>query len=124
LWWCACGRFSFELLGPEFQTFPPPKNLKIRKLLYSLNMEFSILQGYRDASCLFMEMLVKKDIASSSSTYYEPTKSDYCLCLAIHAPRKGIIEVWLVANFIFLPQKSSKAFTAILQLKYANYRMI
>ncbi|KAK2355279.1 hypothetical protein P8452_75435 [Trifolium repens] len=51
-------------------------------------------KGYRDASCLFMEMLVKKDIASSSSTYYEPTKSDYCLCLAIHAPRKGIIEIW------------------------------
>ncbi|KAK7317824.1 hypothetical protein RJT34_02386 [Clitoria ternatea] len=51
-------------------------------------------KGYRDASCLFMEMLVKKDIASSSSTYSEPMKSDYCLCLAIHAPRKGIIEIW------------------------------
>ncbi|XP_004516083.1 uncharacterized protein [Cicer arietinum] len=51
-------------------------------------------KGYRDASCLFMEMLVNKDTASSSSTYYEPTKSDYCLCLAIHAPRKGIIEIW------------------------------
>lgn len=51
------------------------------------------LQGYRDASCLFMEMLVNKDAAASSSRYYEPTKSDYCLCLAIHAPRKGIIEV-------------------------------
>ncbi|GAU35745.1 hypothetical protein TSUD_370110, partial [Trifolium subterraneum] len=51
-------------------------------------------KGYRDASCLFMEMLVNKDIASSSSTYYEPMKSDYCLCLAIHAPRKGIIEIW------------------------------
>ncbi|KAI5418256.1 hypothetical protein KIW84_042762 [Lathyrus oleraceus] len=49
---------------------------------------------YRDASCLFMEMLVNKDTASSSSTYYEPMKSDYCLCLAIHAPRKGIIEIW------------------------------
>ncbi|CAL5193371.1 unnamed protein product [Lathyrus oleraceus] len=51
-------------------------------------------KGYRDASCLFMEMLVNKDTASSSSTYYEPMKSDYCLCLAIHAPRKGIIEIW------------------------------
>ncbi|ONK69028.1 uncharacterized protein A4U43_C05F18530 [Asparagus officinalis] len=51
-------------------------------------------KGYRDASCLFMEMLVDKDKASSSSTFYEHTKSDYCLCLAIHAPRKGIIEVW------------------------------
>ncbi|KAB2616004.1 rab3 GTPase-activating protein non-catalytic subunit [Pyrus ussuriensis x Pyrus communis] len=51
-------------------------------------------KGYRDASCLFMEMLVKKDTAASSSRYYEPTKSDYCLCLAIHAPRKGIVEIW------------------------------
>lgn len=38
-------------------------------------------------------MLVSKDRASSSSSNYEYTKSDYCLCLAIHAPRKGIIEV-------------------------------
>nr|KYP42775.1 Rab3 GTPase-activating protein non-catalytic subunit [Cajanus cajan] len=51
-------------------------------------------KGYRDASCLFMEMLVNKDFASSSSSYSEPLKSDYCLCLAIHAPRKGIIEIW------------------------------
>ncbi|KAJ4726448.1 putative Rab3 gtpase-activating protein non-catalytic subunit [Melia azedarach] len=51
-------------------------------------------KGYRDASCVFMEMLVNKDNATSSSAYYEPVKSDYCLCLAIHAPRKGIIEVW------------------------------
>ncbi|EXB30039.1 hypothetical protein L484_003905 [Morus notabilis] len=49
-------------------------------------------KGYRDASCLFMEMLVNRDTAASSSNYYEPVKSDYCLCLAIHAPRKGIIE--------------------------------
>ncbi|KAK7405331.1 hypothetical protein VNO78_06562 [Psophocarpus tetragonolobus] len=51
-------------------------------------------KGYRDASCLFMEMLVNKDVASSSSSCSEPLKSDYCLCLAIHAPRKGIIEIW------------------------------
>ncbi|CAJ1978486.1 unnamed protein product [Sphenostylis stenocarpa] len=51
-------------------------------------------KGYRDASCLFMEMLVNNDVASSSSSYSEPLKSDYCLCLAIHAPRKGIIEIW------------------------------
>ncbi|KAL2944554.1 Rab3 GTPase-activating protein non-catalytic subunit [Bienertia sinuspersici] len=49
-------------------------------------------KGYRDAHCLFMEMLVEKDSASTS--YHEYKKSDYCLCLAIHAPRKGIIEVW------------------------------
>ncbi|XP_015954040.1 uncharacterized protein LOC107478416 [Arachis duranensis] len=51
-------------------------------------------KGYRDASCLFMEMLVNRDTTSSSSNHYEPVKSDYCLCLAIHAPRKGIIEIW------------------------------
>ncbi|KDP34770.1 hypothetical protein JCGZ_10550 [Jatropha curcas] len=51
-------------------------------------------KGYRDACCFFMEMLVKRDNAGASSSYYEPSKSDYCLCLAIHAPRKGIIEVW------------------------------
>ncbi|XP_008789377.2 rab3 GTPase-activating protein non-catalytic subunit [Phoenix dactylifera] len=50
-------------------------------------------KGYRDACCLFMEMLVSRDKASSS-TYHEHTKNDYCLCLAIHAPRKGIIEIW------------------------------
>eukprot|EP00262_Sarcandra_glabra_P016566 TRINITY_DN5440_c0_g1_i1.p1 TRINITY_DN5440_c0_g1~~TRINITY_DN5440_c0_g1_i1.p1 ORF type:complete len:101 (+),score=7.93 TRINITY_DN5440_c0_g1_i1:320-622(+) len=41
-----------------------------------------------------MEMLVAGDGASSSSAYREQLKGDYCLCLAIHAPRKGIIEVW------------------------------
>ncbi|KAG6471308.1 hypothetical protein ZIOFF_068749 [Zingiber officinale] len=51
-------------------------------------------KGYRDACCLFVETLVSKDRASSSSSNYEYTKGDYCLCLAIHAPRKGIIEIW------------------------------
>lgn len=51
-------------------------------------------KGYRDACCLFVEMRVSRDKASSSSASYEQTKSDYCLCLAIHAPRKGIIEIW------------------------------
>lgn len=51
-------------------------------------------KGYRDASCLFVEMLLNKDKESSSSMHLEHTKGDYCLCLAIHAPRKGIIEVW------------------------------
>lgn len=51
------------------------------------------MQGYRDASCLFVEMLVNKNTGASSSTYQGYVKSDYCLCLAIHAPRKGIVEV-------------------------------
>ena len=40
-----------------------------------------------------MEMLVNRDTASSSSIDYEPEKNDYCLCLAIHAPKMGIVEV-------------------------------
>lgn len=47
-----------------------------------------------------MEMLVNKD-AATSSAYYAPVKSDYCLCLAIHAPRKGIIEVYSSVFFSF-----------------------
>ena len=44
-----------------------------------------------------MEMLVNKD--SVSTSYHEHRKSDYSLCLAIHAPRKGIIEVPLCHLF-------------------------
>lgn len=51
-------------------------------------------KGYREASCLFMESLINKDKASTSSSYHVLRKHDYCLCLAIHAPRKGIIEIW------------------------------
>ncbi|KAI5662378.1 hypothetical protein M9H77_21701 [Catharanthus roseus] len=51
-------------------------------------------KGYRDASCLFVELLVNKDSTLKRSARYEFEKSDYCLCLAIHAPRKGIVEVW------------------------------
>ncbi|GMJ05318.1 hypothetical protein like AT3G14910 [Hibiscus trionum] len=51
-------------------------------------------KGYRDANCFFMEMLVNRDDKHPSSSHHSPGKSDYCLCLAIHAPRKGVIEVW------------------------------
>ncbi|EPS61151.1 hypothetical protein M569_13648, partial [Genlisea aurea] len=47
-------------------------------------------KGYREASCLFVEMLGIKD----KSGLHEYRKSDHFLCLAIHAPRKGIVEVW------------------------------
>lgn len=59
----------------------------------NLFLSLFLFQGYRDAHCLFMEMLVNKDTAASPSAYYGYSKSDYCLCLAIHAPRKGIVEV-------------------------------
>ncbi|KAH0468329.1 hypothetical protein IEQ34_003362 [Dendrobium chrysotoxum] len=51
-------------------------------------------KGYREASCLFMEAMIDKDKASTSSNYPGLRKNDYYLCLAIHAPRKGIIEIW------------------------------
>ncbi|CAN6483768.1 unnamed protein product [Victoria cruziana] len=51
-------------------------------------------KGYRDAHCLFMEMLVGGDASSSDLPQNGKSKSDYCLCLAIHAPRKSIVEVW------------------------------
>ncbi|KAL4580430.1 hypothetical protein LXL04_016622 [Taraxacum kok-saghyz] len=47
-------------------------------------------KGYRDASCLFVERLVNKESVGGR----EHVKNDYCLCLAIHAPRKGIVEIW------------------------------
>ncbi|KAI3466042.1 hypothetical protein Pfo_022705 [Paulownia fortunei] len=58
-------------------------------------------KGYREASCLFVEMLASKDKAASRPASNEHSKSDYCLCLAIHAPRKGIVEVfffWMLAS--------------------------
>lgn len=36
---------------------------------------------------------MNKDCAMKRPVGYEYEKSDYCLCLAIHAPRKGIVEV-------------------------------
>ncbi|CAA6665629.1 unnamed protein product [Spirodela intermedia] len=51
-------------------------------------------KGYRDACCLFMEASVGRDEGSSSSSWHDETKRDHCLCLAIHAPKKGIIEIW------------------------------
>ncbi|CAH1444592.1 unnamed protein product [Lactuca virosa] len=49
-----------------------------------------LLEGYRDVIFLFGERLVYKDSIGS----HERVKSNYCLCLAIHAPRKGIVEIW------------------------------
>lgn len=47
-------------------------------------------KGYRDANCLFVERLVNKETPGA----HTHVKNDYCLCLAIHAPRKGIVEIW------------------------------
>ena len=48
----------------------------------------------------FMEMLVIRDTTTPSSSYYKPLKIDYYLCLAINAPRKEIIEVYLFSSFL------------------------
>lgn len=83
------------------------------------------MQGYRDASCLFVEMLVNRDTAASSS-YHEYVKSDYCLCLAIHAPRKGIVEVlisvlqiiYLLSSGIFCNSMSGLGLLGLLKAKH------
>ncbi|EOY13301.1 Uncharacterized protein TCM_031843 [Theobroma cacao] len=55
----------------------------------SASMVFNFLKSNRS-----FILFVNTEAIGSGSSYYEPGKSDYCLCLAIHAPRKGIVEVW------------------------------
>jgi len=58
-------------------------------------------KGYRDAHCLFLEAPV-----DGSADYADPQKEyllsqrrqNFRLCLAIHAPRRGVIEVWQVRH--------------------------
>lgn len=45
---------------------------------------------------------MNKDCAMKRPVGYEYEKSDYCLCLAIHAPRKGIVEVLYLGLIYFL----------------------
>ncbi|KAH9309088.1 hypothetical protein KI387_036999, partial [Taxus chinensis] len=49
-------------------------------------------KGYRDACCLFMEVPLNPDMPSVDAIGNEKLKSDFCLCLAIHAPRRGVVE--------------------------------
>eukprot|EP01018_Ginkgo_biloba_P004820 Gb_20476 [translate_table: standard] len=51
-------------------------------------------KGYRDACCLFLEVPLNADLSSIDATGYEKSKHEVCLCLAIHAPRRGVVEVW------------------------------
>lgn len=53
-------------------------------------------KGYRDAHCCFLEVPVDSDGASSSTkwSYQGQSKQDLILCLAIHAPRREVVEVW------------------------------
>ncbi|XP_078431767.1 rab3 GTPase-activating protein non-catalytic subunit [Wolffia australiana] len=51
-------------------------------------------KGYREASCLFMEAHVARDEGPSTSSNARQIKREKCLCLVIHAPKKGILEVW------------------------------
>jgi hypothetical protein len=65
--------------------------------------ETTILQGYRDAHCLFLEAPV-----DGSADYADPQKKyllsqrrqDFRLCLAIHAPRRGVIEVGIQSDYV------------------------
>jgi hypothetical protein len=54
------------------------------------------VQGYRDAHCLFLEAPV--DGSASYGDLHHPyllsqKRQEFCLCLAIHAPRRGVVEV-------------------------------
>lgn len=51
-------------------------------------------KGYRDACCLFMEVPLNTDTPSMGAVGNAKLKHDFCLCLAIHAPRRGVVEVW------------------------------
>lgn len=51
-------------------------------------------KGYRDASCFFLEVPLNGGTPSVDGIGYGKSKHDFCLCLAIHAPRKGVVEVW------------------------------
>ncbi|KAK6230731.1 hypothetical protein QUC31_002249 [Theobroma cacao] len=78
--------------------------VKFVKLVYCSSFGSAIIfsMGNRDANCFFMEMLVNTEAIGSGCSYYEPGKSDYCLCLAIHAPRKGIVEACSCFFKVFL----------------------
>lgn len=53
-------------------------------------------KGYRDAHCFFIEVPIDHNAASTSRRPPRENKGkhDYVLCLAIHAPRRGVIEIW------------------------------
>ncbi|MCO5552063.1 hypothetical protein L7F22_005573 [Adiantum nelumboides] len=53
-------------------------------------------KGYRDASCFFLEVPVDRGALSSSSRPSNKgmRKQDLVLCLAIHAPRREVVEIW------------------------------
>uniref|UniRef100_A0A0D6R9I0 Rab3-GAP regulatory subunit N-terminal domain-containing protein n=1 Tax=Araucaria cunninghamii TaxID=56994 RepID=A0A0D6R9I0_ARACU len=41
-----------------------------------------------------MEVPLNADKSSTDAVGYGKLKHDFCLCLAIHAPRRGVVEVW------------------------------
>ncbi|EFJ15035.1 hypothetical protein SELMODRAFT_119185 [Selaginella moellendorffii] len=53
-------------------------------------------KGYRDAHCKFLEA----PLNGSSGLQHRSScvKEDFSLCLAIHAPRRAVVEVWQLRN--------------------------
>lgn len=52
-------------------------------------------KGYRDAQCCFLEVPAEGASTSSKQPYQGGhSKHDLILCLAIHAPRREVVEVW------------------------------
>ncbi|KAH7427280.1 hypothetical protein KP509_10G037300 [Ceratopteris richardii] len=57
----------------------------------------STSQGYRDAECFFIEVPVTGNPSVGTPSHKGITKQDLVLCLAIHAPRREVVE----ASFLF-----------------------
>lgn len=69
-----------------------------RVLLVDVNavVVVRLWKGYRDAHCLFLEAPVdgSADYADPQKKHLSLRRQQYRLCLAIHAPRRGVIEIW------------------------------
>eukprot|EP00249_Psilotum_nudum_P014617 c24920_g1_i1 orf=88-1509(-) len=57
-------------------------------------------KGYRDASCYFLEVRedYKTGLVLQRARHEKCRKQDLVLCLAIHAPRRGVVEIWKLRN--------------------------
>jgi len=54
-------------------------------------------KGYRDAHCLFLDAPVDGRASYADTNKPHPLSQrwqEFSLCLAIHAPRRGVVEVW------------------------------
>lgn len=58
------------------------------------------VQGYRDAHCLFLDAPVDGRASYADTNKPHPLSQrwkEFSLCLAIHAPRRGVVEVQILS---------------------------